>query len=186
MRVSVFIATSLDGMIAGPQGELDWLDEANTLVPPGEDCGYGVFSETVDQIIMGRKTFEKVLSFGGEWPYGETPVTVLSSKAPPQQVYPSSVKWSQQSPETLINTCKAAGKRHVYIDGGQTIQSFAAVNLITDWTITTIPVILGEGISLWNLRSPQQRPLKLVRSQAYPFGFVQSVYDVLPSPPTET
>ena len=75
--VSVFIATSLDGYIARADGRLDWLSEANSMVPVGEDCGFRAFMESVDALIMGRKTYEQVLSFG-EWPYGKTPVIVLS------------------------------------------------------------------------------------------------------------
>ena len=76
-KVSVFIATSLDGYIARKNGDLDWLDAANAMVPDGEDLGYHAFMETVDVLVMGRKTFEKVLSFGA-WSYGTTPVVVLS------------------------------------------------------------------------------------------------------------
>ncbi len=77
IKVSVYIATSLDGFIAGVNGDLDWLDEANAKVPEGEDCGFGAFMSSVDTLLMGRKTYEKVLSFG-VWPYGDTPVVVLS------------------------------------------------------------------------------------------------------------
>ncbi len=77
-QVSVFIATSLDAYIARTDGYLDWLDAAQATVPTGEDCGYQSFMQTVDTLIMGRKTYEKVLSFG-LWPYSEKAVTVLSS-----------------------------------------------------------------------------------------------------------
>lgn len=77
LKVSIFIATSLDGFIARKNGELDWLDAANATVPEEEDCGYGEFMATVDGLVMERKTYEQVLAFG-EWPYGETPVVVLS------------------------------------------------------------------------------------------------------------
>ena len=73
---SVFIATSLDGFIAGENGELDWLDAANATVPEGEDCGFSEFMQTIDVLVMGRKTYEKVLSFG-LWPYGEKSVINL-------------------------------------------------------------------------------------------------------------
>ena len=77
MKASVFIATSLDGFIARRDGNLDWLDEANAVVPEGEDCGFQAFTDSIDTLIMGRNTFEKVLPFG-QWPYGSTPVIVLS------------------------------------------------------------------------------------------------------------
>ena len=67
VRVSAYIATSLDGFIAGKDGELDWLNESNATVPHGEDCDFKTFLDSVDAIVMGRKTYETVLSFG-EWP----------------------------------------------------------------------------------------------------------------------
>ena len=79
-KCSVFIATSLDGFIAREDGSLDWLDAANELIPPGEDCGYGELISTVDTLVMGRRTFEKVHGFV-EWPYGATPVVVMSRHA---------------------------------------------------------------------------------------------------------
>ena len=79
LKGSVFIATSLDGYIARENGEIDWLDRANALVPAGEDCGFSRFMETIDTLVMGRKTYEQVFSFG-VWPYGSTPVIVLSRK----------------------------------------------------------------------------------------------------------
>jgi dihydrofolate reductase len=77
MKISVYIATSLDGFIARRDGSIDWLNEANAVVPEGEDCGYMAFMDSVDALIMGRKTYEQVLSFG-QWPYRDTPVVVLS------------------------------------------------------------------------------------------------------------
>lgn len=76
-KCSVFIATSLDGFISRDDGSIDWLMQANTLVPPGEDGGYKSFISTVDGLIMGRNSYEKVLSFD-EWPYGNLPVVVLN------------------------------------------------------------------------------------------------------------
>lgn len=74
-KVSVFIATSLDGFIARTNGDIDWLNEANAVVPEGEDCGFQAFMASVDVLVMGRKTYEQVLSFGA-WPYGQTRVIV--------------------------------------------------------------------------------------------------------------
>ena len=90
-RVSVYIATSLDGFIAREDGALDWLNEANTAVPEGEDLGFRAFLESVDTLIVGRKTYEQVMSFG-QWPYRQTPVIVLSRNSisfPPIPTPPS-------------------------------------------------------------------------------------------------
>jgi dihydrofolate reductase len=77
MKVPIYIATSLDGFIARNDGGLDWLNEANAAVPDGEDCGFQASMDSVDALIMGRKTYEQVLSFG-EWHYRKIPVVVLN------------------------------------------------------------------------------------------------------------
>ena len=95
---SIYIATSLDGFIAREDGDIDWLDAANELVPEGEDCGFFAFLDSVDCLIMGRNTYEKVLSFG-QWPYGEKSVTVVSShKIEIPDSLPETVSWSSESP----------------------------------------------------------------------------------------
>ncbi|MEM8672853.1 MAG: dihydrofolate reductase family protein [Cyanobacteria bacterium P01_G01_bin.67] len=174
---SVFIATSLDGFIARIDGKLDWLDAANATVPEGEDCGYRDFMESIDVLIMGRKTYEQVLSFG-EWSYACKPVVVLSSnpiKIPPSLV--STVSHSAESPRELCDRLSEEGAKRLYIDGGNTIQRFLAEGLIDDLTITVIPIILGTGIPLFdNLK--QDILLKHIATKTYDFGFVQSTYKV--------
>jgi dihydrofolate reductase len=176
-RCSVFVATSLDGFISRSDGRIDWLNEANALVPPGEDCGFAEFFSTVDALVMGRNTFEQVLSFS-EWPYGSKPVVVLSHslRSLPVQV-PATVTLSAEPPATLVERLSAEGLGHLYIDGGLTIQSFLVANLVDEMTITVIPVLLGSGKPLFgSLRSDVN--LKLLASRAYDFGFVQTKYRV--------
>jgi dihydrofolate reductase len=177
MHTSVFVATSLDGFIARPDGSLDWLNEAQAVVPHGEDLGFDAFMDTVDTLIMGRKTFEQVLSFGA-WPYGQTPVVVLSHNPihiPPDLV--NTVSHASGSPSALLKRLSAQGVRHVYVDGGNTIQGFLAESLIDQITITTIPVILGDGISLFG---PLEKEIRLVhvKTVAHDFGFVQTTYAI--------
>ena len=76
-KCSVFIATSLDGFISRPDGSIDWLMKANERMPAAEDCGYSQFISNIDAIIMGRNSFEQVLTLG-EWQYKTTPLFVLS------------------------------------------------------------------------------------------------------------
>ncbi|MBN2047455.1 MAG: dihydrofolate reductase [Anaerolineaceae bacterium] len=177
-RCSVFIATSLDGYIARPDGKIDWLDEANALIPAGEDCGYGAFISTVDAIVMGRKTFEQVLTFG-EWPYGEMPVIVMSRqlRALPEGV-PQTVSLSHEEPRVLIEQLAQRGLQQLYVDGGRTIQSFLAEGLIDDLTITLIPVVLGSGLPLFGPMANDLH-LQLTYSRTYDFGLVQLTYRVL-------
>lgn len=177
IRASVYVAASLDGFIARRDGSIDWLNEAQTLVPDGEDLGFQAFMDTVDTLIMGRKTFEQVLSFG-VWPYGQTPVVVLSHN--PIQVPPDladTVRHASGSPSALLERLSAQGVQHAYVDGGNTIQGFLAESLIDKITITTIPMILGDGISLFG---PTEKDIRLthVKTVAYDFGFVQTTYAI--------
>ena len=176
MKVSVFIATSLDGFIARKDGGLDWLDKANAMVPAGEDCGYGEFMASVDVLVMGRNTYEKVLSFGA-WPY-EKPVVVLSSG--PVEIAPDlagRVSSSSEAPQELYRRLQAEGIKRVYLDGGVTIQRFLAAGLVDELTVTVIPVLLGEGLPLFGALE-QELPLRLVESRGYDFGFLQVRYEV--------
>jgi len=168
----------MDGFIARADGSLDWLDAANSLVPEGEDCGYAKFFDSVDALVMGRNTFEKVLSFGGDWPYGTTSVYVLSSSPItfPASL-PASVSQQSGSPEALCDFFAKSGYSRVYIDGGVTIQRFMAAGLVDDMTLTQIPVLLGQGIRLFGDLGNDVH-LQLVSSKAYSFGFVQSVYQL--------
>ncbi len=176
-KSSVFIATSLDGFIARPDGNIDWLNQANTVVPDGEDCGYGDFFKAVDVLVMGRNTFEKVLAFN-PWPYGDKRVIVLSRRGVvvPEELR-KTVSTSAEAVELLVKRLFFEGARCLYIDGGQTIQSFLKAGLISEITITVIPILLGTGKPLFG---PLETDIKLkhVSTIAYPFGFVQSKYAV--------
>lgn len=177
LRCSVFIATSLDGYIARPDGAIDWLEQANASVPPGEDCGYAAFMATVDALVMGRNTFEQVLTFP-EWPYGDTPVWVVSRTLTQLPAHvPDSVRLLAQTPREVVAQARELGYKRLYIDGGRLIQSFLREGLITDLTITTLPVLIGQGRALFG-KADADIALKLVSSHAYPFGFVQTVYKV--------
>jgi dihydrofolate reductase len=171
MEASVFIATSLDGFIARPNDDLDWL-------PPGggEEHGYEAFMGTVDSLVVGRRTYEKVLTFD-TWPYGQKPVVVLSTRAlapaPPEAV----VERMSGSPAEIVSQLSARGMQHVYVDGGITIQRFLQAGLIHRLIITRIPVLLGAGIPLFG---PLQRDIVLqpVWTKQYASGLVQSEYVV--------
>ena len=175
---SVFIATSLDGFIARTGGELDWLDAANATVTEGEDCGYRAFIESIDVLIIGRKTYEQVLSFD-KWSYGSKPVIVLSSNQIeiPEQLA-QTVSHSSESPKELCETLSEQGAKQLYIDGGNTIQRFLAEGLIDEITITVIPIILGKGIPLFG-DFKKDIPLKHIATKTYDFGFVQLTYQVI-------
>lgn len=175
IKTAVFIATSIDGFIARKDGSLDWLDQANLSVPAGEDCGYKEFFNSVDVLIMGRKTFEKILTFQ-EWPYENKPVQVLStgSVAIPTFIK-DRVQATSKSPRELLDHLEKAGHGQAYIDGGATINSFLNEDLIDEITITLIPVALGEGIPLFTVHNVEEN-FELKNTRTYNFGYAQMRY----------
>ena len=177
IRASVFVAMSLDGYIARKNGSIDWLLKASEKVPDGEDFGYAEFMDSVDAIVMGRKTFEHVLAFP-EWPYGTKPVIVCSRKfVDVPSMLRDKVSGSDDEPGTIAKKLAMTGARRVYVDGGITIQRFLEAGLIDDLIITVIPVILGEGRPLFG---PIGRDAKLYLDSAKPFkcGFIQLKYSL--------
>src|ERR1700690_1752485 len=146
IKISVYIASSLDGFIARKNGDIDWLPPV--LEGSGQDYGYGEFISSIDHLVMGRHTYEKALSFGA-WPYPDKEVIVLSSGDPhvPAELA-DRVEVLNKPPGELLERLAGQGARHVYLDGGKTIQSFLKEGLVDEMTITIIPVLIGEGLSL--------------------------------------
>ena len=179
MKASVYIATSLDGFIARTDGGLDWLPGAADEETGEKDYGYRAFMDSVDYLVMGRSTFQVVLGFGGEWPYGDKPVVVLSSQPVdiPDRIA-GTVEWMSAPPEEVARRLADRGARHLYIDGGQTIQRFLAAGLIQQIIITRVPVLIGEGIPLFG-PLPYDIQLRHVETQAFANGLVQSRYEVV-------
>jgi dihydrofolate reductase/ubiquinone/menaquinone biosynthesis C-methylase UbiE len=183
-KCSVFIATSLDGFIAKEDGSIDWLMKANELASPDEDGGFKDFIASVDALVMGRLSFEKVLSFDA-WPYGDLPVIVMSSQALriPKHLQ-KTVSISSETPIELVKRLTKEGHRHLYIDGGVTIQSFMANNLINELTITLAPVLLGSGRSLFG-KSAKTEELLHMETKCLSGGFVQLKYQIKSSQNTQ-
>jgi dihydrofolate reductase len=175
ITASVYIATGLDGFIARENGSIDWLLEANTTVPPGEDCGYADFMRTVDVLIMGRNTYDQVAAFE-PWPYEGRRVVVLTSRNVAFRSGPNiRLERSSEAPRDLMIRLDSEGCKHAYVDGGNVIQSFLSESLIDRLTITTIPVLIGQGRSLFG-RLPRDAKLTLAESKSYAFGFTQSTH----------
>jgi dihydrofolate reductase len=143
----VFIASSLDGYIAGKSGEIDWLDMIPN--PEGLDLGFVKFMSGIDALIMGRASFETVMGFGGEWLY-KCPVFVWSStlKSIPEG-FGEKAELVTGSIQEILSVVHNKGYDRLYIDGGKTIQSFLKEDLIDEMIITTIPILLGGGIPLF-------------------------------------
>lgn len=143
----VFIAQSLDGYIAGPNGEIDWLDMVAN--PDMQDMGFLALMKEVDAILMGRKTFDFVAGYEGLWPY-EKQVFVLSNSLTEIPVHlQSKADIINGSPKQVLIDLKAKGYHKLYLDGGVTIQSFLKDDLIDELRITTLPILLGGGYRLF-------------------------------------
>lgn len=175
MKISVYIATTIDGFIAREEGDVSWLDDYDQ--DPGEDCGFGSFFASVDCLVMGRKTFEKVLSFG-EWPYGDKKVVVLSSNDVeiPEELS-STVECMSGSPMEIVERLSQRGFEHLYIDGGATIRGFLAAGMVDSLILTRVPLVLGSGISLFDGLA-EEIPLQHVATQSFPNGLVQDEYRI--------
>jgi dihydrofolate reductase len=176
MRVSVFIATSLDGFIAREDGGIDWLPSDESF--DGEDHGYQEFIDSVDALVMGRNTYELVQSFGIDWPYGEKPVFVLTTRPLeiPENIA-DSVSVLSGSPAEIVQRLEEQGYQHLYVDGGATIQGFLREGLIQTLIITRIPVLLGGGIPLFGA-IPHDIRLRHIETRQFDNGLVQSKYEI--------
>jgi len=176
---AVFVGVSLDGFIARPNGDLDWL-----MGEGGGDSseyGYNEFIAGIDAIVMGRKTFEKVLSFD-KWYYGSKRVVVLSSRAidlSAARARGGVVEQMAGPPHEIVSELAVSGARHLYVDGGITIQQFLRAGLIHRLIISRLPVLIGEGIPLFG-SVPRDIRLAHIATRTYPGGMVQSEYRVIP------
>jgi dihydrofolate reductase len=173
----VFIATSLDGFIARPDGDIAWL--VRHPVPEGEDFGHAAFMDGIGAIVIGRLSFETVLGFP-DWPY-TVPVVVMS-RAPAKVHIPvhlrDRVRVTDASPDKVLADLAARGVARVYVDGGQVIRSVLGRGLIRRLIVTLIPVLIGAGRPLWGHGGPDiALAPKAVRH--WPNGFVQVEYEVL-------
>lgn len=165
----VFIACSLDGFIAGPNDEIDWLagsdDVEDTFTP---------FMATVGAMLMGRRTYDVVKCFDGAWPYGDTPV-LIATRRPLTSQQKSVCPIGGTISEMIAAAKTRAGDRIVYIDGGTLIRSALDANLVDEMTITIIPMVLGEGRPLF-AGVQQQRPLELIGQRTLGGGMVELKY----------
>lgn len=175
---AVFVGVSLDGFMARPNGDLDWL-----MGEGGGDSGeygYNEFIADIDVIVMGRKTFEKVLSFD-KWYYGDKRVVVLSNRPLDLSLARDRggvVELMGGSPAEIVSKLAACGARRLYVDGGITIQQFLRAGLIHRLIISRLSVLIGEGIPLFG-SLPRDIHLRHIATRTYPGGMVQSEYHVV-------
>ena len=167
----MYIATSLDGCIADRKNGIDWLD--SVPIPEDEDMGYSAFMEGIDALLMGRNTFETVLGFDVEWPY-QKPVFVLSNSLNeiPESHYGKAFL-VQGELKVVLEQIHNQGYNSLYIDGGNTIQHFLAEDLIDEMIITSFPILLGGGPSLFSAL-PKELEFNLASSKVYFNQLVQN------------
>lgn len=176
IKVSVFLAPSLDGFIAREDGDVSWLESFGAL-GEGEDGGFGEFFASIDVLVMGRGSFEKVLEF--DWPYGDKPVIVMSrSLTEVPQKAGNHVQVESCSPKELLKKLTLDGYRHVYVDGGQLVQSFLKDGLVDEIILTQIPILLGKGKPLFGEIGKEIR-LRFLGSKSWQNGFIQVKYEVV-------
>ena len=178
VKVSVFIGTSLDGFIAREDGSIGWLNDAHKRITSDEDFGFKSFLASIDQIIMGSKTFEQVLNFDN-WQYNNTKIIVLTSKniEIPEKLKQTVTICNTTSPKQLIKELSDQSINHIYIDGGMVIQDFLSAGLVDEITVTIVPILIGKGKSFSGLLS-KDLSLEHLKTTVFNFGFVQVKYKI--------
>src|ERR1700688_4249177 len=173
MRASVFVGTSLDGFIARRNGDFDFLPAGG-----GEPHGYEEFMASVDVLVIGRNTFEKVMTFE-TWPYAGKRVVVLSTRPIDLSALQGvAIEAMGGSPVEIVAPLEASGGTHAYIDGGLTVQGFLREGLIQRLVITRVPVLIGDGIPLFGAL-PHDIQLRHLLTTTYMSGLVKSEYEIL-------
>lgn len=169
-KVILYIATSLDGYIATKNENLDFL---SLVEQEGEDYGYADFIKTVDTVIVGRKTYDKVLSMGFDFPHADKKSYIITRTPKPPI---GNIQFYTENLEALILKLKEKDGQNIFVDGGAEIVNLMMNdNLIDVFCVSIIPVLLGDGISLFQDNRPELQ-LKFVRSETFKSGLVQIWY----------
>lgn len=171
-QLCLFIATSLDGYIAKPNDDLSFL---KLVEKPGEDYGYAEFTNTIDTIIIGRKTYDYVVREIGASHYenGERDVYVITRQE--RQPIGRTIFYSGSLPE-LVERLKQQNGKNIYCDGGaEVINELLKHYLVDELIISIIPILLGEGTRLFQDGRPEQM-LQLAGVKTFETGLTQLHY----------
>lgn len=169
-KVILYIAMSLDGFIARPNDDLDWL---NCVAKVGEDYGYQAFMDTIDTIIIGRRTFDKVLTLVEKYPHNNKITYVITHTTQPNK---ENIIFYTKSISDLIHELKQKEGKNIYCDGGaMLVQTLMRENLIDEMIISIIPILLGKGIRLFENNNITNH-LKLIDTKYFDTGLVQVHY----------
>ena len=170
--LSIYIATSLDGYIAKPNDDLSFL---KLVEKEGEDYGYAAFTSTIDTIILGRKTYDWVLKEIGTSHYdnGEKDVFVITRTERPSV---GRTKFHTGSLSGLVQKLKSESGKNIYCDGGaEIINELLKNDLVDEFIISVIPVLVGDGTRLFKSGRPEQQ-LELVSAKTFDTGLTQLHY----------
>ncbi|MGB3849429.1 MAG: dihydrofolate reductase family protein [Tunicatimonas sp.] len=172
-KIQLYIAVTLDGYIARSDGSLDYLHALPN--PDQTDHGYRAFFQDVGTVVMGRKTYEEILGFGVAWPYANCQTYVITSN----HNYEPSTEATALLVEPLLaalNKLKSESEKHVWIvGGGQVITTLLNKSLIDEMILSIIPIILGEGISLFP-GNPRETSFNLIKAEPFATGVVNLTY----------
>ena len=166
-KVKLFIATSLDGYIARTDGDIDWLFT-------DADYGYTPFYDSVDTVVMGRKTYDLALSFG-EYPYKGKAAYVFSRSRSGADEHATFVSGSATA---FVDGLRATPGRDIWlVGGGELTRDFADANLIDEYVISIHPRLIRTGLPLfWPSPGAGDVELELTTTQPFPSGLVQLTY----------
>lgn len=173
MKNIVYIAKSIDGYIAGKNGELDWLNA--TPNPENIDMGFASLMDAIDAIVMGRTTFEMVCSFGGPWPYNKHLFVLSNSLSKIPEKFQDKASLVKGNLKDILDTIHQKGFSTLYIDGGKTVQNFLKEDLVDELIMTTIPILLGDGIPLFGML-PKSMSFDHIKTEVFLDQLVQSHY----------
>lgn len=168
-KISIYIAASIDGYIARKDNSLDWMDRVGGF---DEDYGFKKFLDSVDSLIIGRKTYEVATTVPD--PYPGKRVVVLSNSL---ESVREGMELYRGDLAQLAAKLHAEGARHVWIDGGVTISQFLAAQMVDTMTLSVIPILLGDGLPLFNVIG-KEIPCRLIASRGYESGLVQLNYEI--------
>lgn len=173
--IVLYIATSLDGFIARPDGNLDWL----TSIPQpenGDDYGYSDLLKSIGTTVMGRKTYEEIIGFGGEWPYVGIDSYVVTTNNDFTIQSPDTYRLTENVKDFLTDLKSKTDKDIWLIGGGQLITKLINENVLDRMIITIIPKIIGEGVPLF-ANKPNETNWKLIEAKTYDTGVVSLIYE---------
>lgn len=169
-KVILYIAMSLDGYIAQADDDLSFL---SMVEQEGEDYGYTKFIDTVDAVIVGRRTYDKVLSMGYDFPHSSKDAYIVTRTPRPAL---GSVKFYTGDLKDLVLRLKKTSGKNIFVDGGaQVVHQLLLDDLIDEFYISIIPILLGDGIPLFQKGRPQTT-LTLVSTTSFDKGLVQLHY----------